>query len=243
VIGWGLFVRARRALIHSLRERAEQAESERELEVAHAREAERRRIAREMHDVLAHRVSLVSLHAGALEFHPDAPPEEIAAAAAVIRASARDALQELRDVIGVLREEDAPGSPEPPQPVLGDVQALVGESRAAGMRVDFAAGELPDDSVPATVGRTAYRIVQEGLTNARKHAPGAAVSVAVDRVDGPALVVSVVSRRAVRAGANGLPGSGTGLIGLSERVTLVGGALDHGFDAAGDFVLKATLPW
>src|SRR4051812_10056261 len=105
VIGWGLFVRARRALIHSLRARAEAAESGRELEVARARDAERRRIAREMHDVLAHRVSLVSLHAGALEFRPDAPPEEIAAAAGVIRASARDALQELRDVIGVLRED------------------------------------------------------------------------------------------------------------------------------------------
>ena len=242
VIGWGLFVRARRALIHSLRERAEQAESGRELEVAHAREAERRRIAREMHDVLAHRVSLVSLHAGALEFRPDASPEEIASAAAVIRAAARDALEELRDVIGVLREEDVPdgAAPEPPQPVLDDVPSLVAESRAAGMKIDFATVVV--DELPATVGRTAYRIVQEGLTNARKHAPGAAVAVAVERVDGPALVVSVVSRRTVRGG-DGLPGSGTGLIGLSERVALVGGTLEHGFGASGDFVLRATLPW
>ena len=88
-----------------------------------------------MHDVLAHRVSLLSLHAGALEFRPDAPPEEIAEAAGVIRATARDALEELRQVIGVLRDGGEDGAPEPPQPTLADVPALVEESRAAGMRV------------------------------------------------------------------------------------------------------------
>jgi signal transduction histidine kinase len=103
-IGWGLFVRARRQLVYSLRERAERLETEQRLKVAQAREAERRRIAGEMHDVLAHRVSLLSVHAGALEFRPDAPPEEIAEAAGVIRASAHSVLQELREVIGVLGE-------------------------------------------------------------------------------------------------------------------------------------------
>ena len=104
MVGWGLFVRAQRELVLSLRERAERLEAEQRLRVEQAREAERRRIAREMHDVLAHRVSLLSLHAGALEFHPDASAEEVAEAAAVIRASAHAAMQELRDVIGVLRE-------------------------------------------------------------------------------------------------------------------------------------------
>jgi signal transduction histidine kinase len=187
-------------------------------------------------------VSLLSLHAGALEFRPDAPPEEIAAAAGVIRASARDALQELRDVIGVLRDDPVDGSapPEPPQPTLADIPALVEESRAAGVRIEYDGADVPP--LPATVGRTAYRIVQEGLTNARKHAPGAAVRIAVHAGAGEQLMVEVLSRHAVTAGAP-LPGSGTGLIGLSERVALAGGELQHGIVPGGDFVLRATLPW
>ena len=175
VVGWGLFARARRQLVLSLRERAERLEAEQRLHVEQAREAERRRIAREMHDVLAHRVSLLSLHAGALEFRPDAPPEEIAEAAGVIRASAHEVMQELREVIGVLREGEE--GTERPQPTLADIPGLVEESRAAGMHVEC---RLDGDvDVPAATGRTAYRIVQEGLTNARKHAPAAAVTVTV----------------------------------------------------------------
>jgi signal transduction histidine kinase len=194
-----------------------------------------------MHDVLAHRVSLLSLHAGALEFRPDAPPEEIAEAAGVIRDSAHSVMQELREVIGVLRDGGEQGI-ESPQPTLADVPALVEESRAAGMHVSC---RMPtgDAGVPDAAGRTAYRIVQEGLTNARKHAPAAAVTVELT-VDGSRLSVRVVSRRAVAAavGAASPPGSGTGLIGLGERVALAGGELSHGPDAAGDFVLEATLP-
>ena len=245
VVGWGLFVRVQRELVLSLRERAATLEAEQRLRVEQAREAERLRIAREMHDVLAHRVSLLSLHAGALEFHPDASAEEVADAAGVIRASAHAALEELRDVIGVLREGPPASAPEPPQPTLSDIPALVEECQGAGMRVRCQLG-VPDAALPATLGRAAYRIVQEGLTNARKHAPGAAVEVAISaRADG-ALVVEVVSRRAVGVAAPGpfaLPGAGTGLIGLSERVELAGGELAHGPDAAGDFVLRATLPW
>lgn len=135
VIGWGLFTRARRELISSLHERAERLESEQRLRVEQAREAERRRIAREMHDVLAHRISLLSVHAGALEFHPDASPEEVAEAAGVIRATAQSAMQELREVIGVLRDEGQETIPEPPQPTLAQLPALMEESRAAGMNV------------------------------------------------------------------------------------------------------------
>src|SRR3954451_6937786 len=163
VLGWGLFVRARRELVRSLRAQADRAADE-------ARAAERRRIAREMHDVLAHRLSLLSVHAGALEFHPDAPAEEVAEAAGVIRQSAKTALEELRGVIGVLREDGGESLTEPPQPTLADLAALVEESRAAGMRV-AAQMELGDAAPSAVVGRTAYRIAQEGLTNARKHAP------------------------------------------------------------------------
>jgi signal transduction histidine kinase len=236
-VGWGMFVRARRALEQSLREKAERLESEQRLRLAQARDAERRRIAGEMHDVLAHRVTLLAVQAGALEYRPDAPPSEISQAAGVIRASAQLALQELRDVIGVLREEREDGV-EPPQPTLDAIPALIDESRAAGMNVrsqiDVAGGE-------ATVGRTAYRVVQEGLTNARKHAPAAAVDVSVCVPDG-ALVVEVRSRPSTTAPTE-LEGAGTGLIGLAERVSLAGGSLEHGRDESGDFSLRATLPW
>ena len=216
VLGWGLFVRARRELVRSLRAQGDRAADE-------ARAAERRRIAREMHDVLAHRLSLLSVHAGALEFHPDAPAEEVAETAGVIRESAKTALEELRGVIGVLREDGSESLTQPPQPTLADLAALVEESRAA-------------------VGRTAYRIAQEGLTNARKHAPGAAVTLTVRAPDGD-LQVEVRSLAPVAvAAAAPLPGAGTGLIGLAERVSLAGGTLEHGVDPDGAFVLRASLP-
>jgi signal transduction histidine kinase len=245
-VGWGLFARVRRELVLSLRERTERLEAEQRREVELAREAERRRIAREMHDVLAHRLSLLSVHAGALEFRPDAPPEEVAEAAGVIRETAQTALQELRDVIGVLRDDGERTATEPPQPTLADIPALVEESRAAGMRVE-ARIDAPDGALPAALGRTAYRVVQEALTNARKHAPASAVTVSVTTGDGPQLVVEVSSRRSVGAtvptGAEQLPGAGTGLVGLAERVELAGGELTYGSDDAGDFVLRAHLPW
>jgi signal transduction histidine kinase len=233
-IGWGLFVRARRDLVQSMREQADRAGDE-------ARAAERRRIAREMHDVLAHRLSLLSLHAGALEFNSDAPAEEVAEAAGVIRSSARAALEDLRDVIGVLREDTGESLTEPPQPTLADLTALVEESRSAGMRIT-ARIDLGDTVPSDAAGRTAYRIVQEGLTNARKHAPGAAVTLTVQAPEGDLLVeVRSLAPVAVAAGSP-LPGAGTGLIGLAERVTLAGGELEHGVDPDGAFVLRARLP-
>jgi signal transduction histidine kinase len=245
VFGWGLLARVRREHLLALRERASRLETEQRLHIEQAREAERRRIAGEMHDVLAHRVSLLSLHAGALEFRPDAPPEEIAEAAGVIRTTAHQALEELRAVIGVLRDGADGDTPEPPQPTLSEIPALVDESRAAGMRVTCQIDVADADGTSAALGRTAYRVVQEGLTNARKHAPAAAVAVTV--TGGRQLVIEVVSRRAVgvaaAVAAEPPPGAGTGLIGLNERVALVGGALEHGLDGAGDFVLRATLPW
>lgn len=113
--GWGLYLRARRELVASLRQRAEQLEADQIRNAELAREAERRSIAREMHDVLAHRLSLLSVHAGALQFHPDAPAADIASAATVIRTSASAALDELREIVTVLREEpdDAAGPPSP----------------------------------------------------------------------------------------------------------------------------------
>lgn len=242
--GWGLFVRVRRELIVSMRDRADRLEAEQEQHAELAREAERRRIAREMHDVLAHRLSLLSIHAGALEFRPGASPAESSRAAAVIRASAASALDELHAVIAVLREDTAIGTAAP-QPTLMQLPDLLTESRAAGMDLR-AYVEVPDaESLPAALGRTAYRVVQEGLTNARKHAPGATVDVTVSVTHPPGLVVEVISHPSSGAvAAAHLPssGAGSGLIGLAERLTLAGGELEHGLNADGDFVLRATVP-
>jgi signal transduction histidine kinase len=243
IVAWGMFVRARRQLVLSLRERAERAEAEQQLRVEQAQAHERARIAREMHDVLAHRISLLSLHAGALEFRPDAPPEEIARAAGVVRASAHQALEDLREVIGVLRDKSLDGDPERPQPTLANLPGLLDESREAGMHVSSEC--LVDDlaAVPEGVGRNAYRIVQEGLTNARKHAHGAAVDVTLDGAAGSGLTVEVRNRLPLGAGRAPIPGAGTGLIGLSERTSLAGGRLEHGRTPGGDFELRAWLPW
>jgi signal transduction histidine kinase len=243
VVAWGMFVRARRQLVRSLRERAERAEAEQQLRVEQARQHERARIAREMHDVLAHRISLLSLHAGALEFRPDAPPDEVARAAGVIRASAHDALEDLRTVIGILREGADGDDPERPQPTLADIPALIDESRAAGMQVRYD-WHLPDPvTVPAAVGRNAYRIVQEGVTNARKHAHGASVDVLLEGAAGEGLTIEVRNRLPVGVAAAAIPGTGTGIVGLAERASLAGGRLEHGRTASGDYRLWAWLPW
>lgn len=248
VVAWGMYLRARRQLLASLRDRAERAETEQRLRVEQARQTERARMAREMHDVLAHRISLLSMHAGALEFRPDARPEEIARAAGVIRENAHLALQDLREVLGVLRDGPERASARP-QPTLVDVPALLEESRAAGLevRADLRVHDLAD--VPAGTGRNAYRIVQEGLTNARKHAPGAAVDLLLDGGPGDGLTVQLRNGGAATVGATsaggtaGIPGSGTGLVGLTERADLAGGRLEHDSTDAGGFRLTAWLPW
>jgi signal transduction histidine kinase len=241
IVGWGMFWRGRR---QGRRERLRRAQAEQQLRVEQIRHAERTRIAREMHDVLAHRISLLSLHAGALEFRPDAPPEEVARAAAVIRASAHQALEDLRAMIGLLRDGADGEAPQPPQPTLAALPGLLEESRAAGMRV-HADVRLPDlAAVPDAVGRHALRIVQEALTNARKHAASAAVDLRVEGAAGEGLAIEVRNPAPVlAAGEPEIPGSGTGLVGLAERATLSGGHLEHGLDEDGNFRLRAWLPW
>ncbi|MEU7891591.1 histidine kinase [Nonomuraea sp. NPDC049152] len=232
VFGWGIVVRSRRQLVYSLREQAKVAGRE-------ARRLERERIAREMHDVLAHRISILSLHAGALEFRPDARPEQIAKAAGAIRESAHQALQDLREVIGVLRQPGDQGEiqPERPQPTLADLASLAEESREAGMEVTL---RMEADQAPESLGRNAYRIVQEALTNARKHAPGAPVLVAVTGGKEEGLTIAVRNKI---GWPSAIPGTGTGLIGLAERAELAGGRLEHRRTPEGDFVLEAWLPW
>ncbi|MFG2755491.1 sensor histidine kinase [Streptomyces wuyuanensis] len=242
VLGWGMLVRSRRQLVVALRERADRAEAEAGLRAEQAQRLAREAIAREMHDVLAHRLTLLSVHAGALEFRPDAPPAEVARAASVIRDSSHEALQDLREIIGVLRAPDDGEEGHRPQPTLATLEALVAESRQAGMRVVLDNAIADPAAVPAATGRTVYRIAQEGLTNARKHAPGTEVTVTVRGGPGDGLTVDV--RNPAPGGpVTGVPGSGQGLIGLTERATLAGGGLEHGKTEDGGFALRSWLPW
>ncbi|MGA4845788.1 sensor histidine kinase [Streptomyces sp. G5(2025)] len=241
VIGWGMFVRSRRELLLSLHDRALRAENEAALRAEQAQRLAREAIAREMHDVLAHRLTLLSVHAGALEFRPDAPRPEIVRAAGVIRESAHEALQDLRQVIGVLRGGDTEASGRP-QPTLAALDTLVAECREAGMEVVLDNRVTDPAAVPAALGRTAYRIAQEALTNARKHAPGAEVTVTVTGAPGEGLTMTV-RNPAPPGDVPTVPGSGQGLIGLAERAQLAGGSLAHGAGPGGGFHLEAWLPW
>lgn len=238
MLAWGMYIGSRRELIWTLRHRAESAEAEQALRVAQARDHERHAIAREMHDVLAHRISQISLHAGALGFRDDLSAAEMRANASLIQQKAHEALTDLRAVLGVLRETDR--ELLTPQPTYADVAGLVAETTAAGPEVRVR-DEVRDGPPPDPVGRTAYRIVQEGLTNARKHAPAAVVDVLLSGSPGTGL--SVELRNPLGFGPEPrTPGSGLGLVGLAERAALSGGRLDHSVEN-GTFVLRAWIPW
>jgi signal transduction histidine kinase len=236
---WGMFIGSRRELLWTLRQRAETAEAERDLRAAQARSTERERIAREMHDVLAHRISQISMHAGALTFREDLTADEVRTSAGVIQDKAHEALTDLRGVLGVLR--DGSGAPMTgPQPTYGAVAALVSELRDDGAQVTLDT-DLPDaDAVPDAIGRTIFRIVQEGTTNARKHAPAAGIRIRI--AGNPEDGIEVEIRNGRGFGTSGTPGAGLGLVGLAERAELAGGRLAHRTEA-GEFVLSAWLPW
>jgi signal transduction histidine kinase len=241
----GAFIGARRDLLAALRARAEQAEAELSLRADQARLAERTRIAQEMHDVLAHRISLIGLHAGGLEVQPDAGPDVVERSASLIRQTARSALEDLRGVLGVLRTDTTENSADlAPQPQLRDVPRLVEFSAAAGIVVDLV-DKLPEalqDAVPEVIGRTIYRVVQESLTNVHKHARDAATTVTLDGAPDVGLVVEVENVRPVAADSL-LPGAGVGLVGLRERVELAGGTLQAGATPSGGWRVRAWFPW
>jgi signal transduction histidine kinase len=245
LVAWGMFARARRQLVWSLHERAERAEAEQRLLAEHARRAERARIAREMHDVVAHRVSLMVLHAGALEVRPDLPPSEVRHTAELIRVTARQALEELRAVVGVLRDEaESQPAPQAPQPTLTEISRLVDDSRRAGTNVELQVRVERPESAPGPLSRDAYRIVQEALTNVNKHATGTTTTVALTGGPGEGLRVTVRNRLPLGPPSTAtLPGAGMGLVGLAERVSLSGGTLSHGRTHTGEFVVTAELRW
>lgn len=243
----GRMLGSRRDLVASLRAQALAAEAAAQERTGRLRAMERERIAREMHDVLAHRISMVSLHAGALKIRTDLPRDEVERAADTIHRSAHQAMEDLREILDVLRVgTDSDGTILRPQPALSDLDRLFAECRAAGMTLDID-DRLAGSEAPSTLGRTVYRVVQEGLTNCRKHAPGETVQILLERTKDDELHIWLHNALVRRRDTPLLPGSHYGLVGLAERLELTGGRLEHGIrrDAVGEvaFHLEAWIPW
>src|SRR5215469_5343165 len=231
-----LYFTARHEMLQALRDRADRAERERYLLAEKARAEERARLAGEMHDVVTHRVSLMVLQAGALSI--TATDQATRHAAEELRAAGVQALDELRDLVGILRS-----APEGDQaPAASGLAELVAESTAVGTPAELVEQGDPALASPV-VGRTAYRIVREALTNVRKHAPGAHVIVRVS-YDESQVRLSVRNTAAAAPPANGLAatGSGLGLASLRQRIELVHGTLRAGDSPDGGFCVEATMP-
>lgn len=235
-----LYFEARRQLLRSLRDRAERAEREQHLLAERARAEERRKLAEEMHDVVTHRLSLMVLHAGALGVVSS--DQAVRSSAEDIRREGALALDELRDLVGVLRN----GANAAPRTIdggaTGDPATLVAESASVGIPTELTVDGDPGRISP-TVARTAYRVVQEALTNIRKHAPGSTATVDL-RYHANGLKVAVENTRAGAAPDPALAGSGSGagLAGLRQRVELIGGRFDAGPSAGGGYRVDAILP-
>jgi signal transduction histidine kinase len=242
----GLWIGSRRRLVRALAADVEHLRVEAQLREEAARVAERSRIAAEMHDVLAHRLSLIALHTGVLATRGDTLPEPVAERLALLRGASTEALTDLRGVLGVLRAPGAaPHGAAPnragavPAPVPGDVRQLVDDARAASQSVVLTVHGRPEDA-PTTHRLAVYRIAQEALTNARKHADGAPVTMTVD-YRAPTTLVEVTNP-AGRPGPTATVGSGYGLVGLRERVSALGGHLTVGPAGGGSWRLAARLP-
>ncbi|WP_406139266.1 sensor histidine kinase [Streptomyces sp. NBC_01089] len=269
---FGLYIGARRRLMESLRERADSLERELSLladraeeRAEWARTEERTRIAREMHDVVAHRVSLMVVHAAALQAVALKDPAKASRNAALVGDMGRQALTELREMLGVLRSGEPVRAPAavPPTavplaavgvaaaaaaaaavedgPCLDELDVLVGQSRAAGMVVELLV-EGAAGTYDALVEQTAYRVVQEALTNVHKHAAGAKTRVRLAH-RGAEVALQVENGPSDAGAADaGLPSGGNGLLGMRERVTALGGVFVSGPTEAGGFRVSAVLP-
>ncbi|KOG31861.1 MULTISPECIES: sensor histidine kinase [Streptomyces] len=237
-------VRSRRAFVDAIRERAERAERTREEEAGRRVAEERLRIARDLHDVVAHHIALVNVQAGVAAHVMDKRPDQAKEALSYVREASRSALDELRATVGLLRQSGDPEAPTEPAPGLAVLDGLLDSFRKAGLPVSVAVTRADGDKpLPATVDLAAYRIVQEALTNVRKHAgPDAEAEVSVVRV-GRTVEITVLDNGAPRTGAAQPEASGGhGLLGMRERVGALGGTLTAAPRYGGGFRVQAILP-
>ncbi|MFD7439470.1 sensor histidine kinase [Streptomyces sp. NPDC059861] len=233
-------VRSRRDFVQAIRERAEKAERTREEEARRRVAEERLRIARDLHDVVAHHIALVNVQAGVAAHVMDKRPDQAKEALAHVREASRSALNELRATVGLLRQSDDPEAPTEPAPGLDRLEELVGTFRSAGLHVEVARADH-GTSLPAAVDLAAYRVIQEALTNVQKHAGTTArAEVSVVRV-GANIEITVLDNG---SGDDDAPvsGGGHGLLGMRERVTALRGTLTTGPRYGGGFRVHAILP-
>jgi signal transduction histidine kinase len=241
VAAWliGDYLRTRRAYVAQLEERAARLERERDQDRRLAADEERTRIARELHDVVAHDVSVIAIQAGAARAVQSSKPEAAAQALGLIETTARETLIELNRLLGVLRSSNGATPDRSPQPGIGQLAGLVEELRAAGLEVD-ARVEGEAQPLPPALDLSAYRIVQEATTNVLKHARARRVDIRVHY--SPTMLALDVRDDGAGRGGDPASSSGHGLIGMRERVALFGGQLRAGRDPAGGFSVHARLP-
>jgi signal transduction histidine kinase len=233
-------VRSRRAWQSEVRERLARADAEREREASRRVEQERLRIARELHDVMAHTISVISVQAGVAADVLDDAPDAARQALGEIRTASREAMAELQATVGVLREGDGQAAPRAPTPGLGQLDDLLEAARRGGLRVETVVAGQPRPLPPA-IDLTAYRILQESLTNVARHARATTATVAVRyEPDGVVLEVCDDGRGAAARADSGQ--GGYGLAGMAERAAAVGGRLEAGPGPAGGFRVWSSLP-
>lgn len=234
-------VRSRRAYVDAIRERAERAERTREEEARRRVAEERMRIARDLHDVVAHHIALVNVQAGVASHVMDSRPDQAKEALAHVREASRSALGELRATVGLLRQSDDPTAPTEPAPGLGVLDQLIEGFTRAGLPVDLDL-PVPSAALPPSVDLTAYRVVQEALTNVRKHAgDGARATVRIVRSES-ALTVTVLDDGAGHGTGGPGSGGGHGLTGMRERVHALRGTVVTGPRPGRGFQVRVTLP-
>jgi signal transduction histidine kinase len=245
LLAWvlGDSMRYRRAYYASLEDRAARLEAERDAQAQIAAVAERARIARELHDVIAHNVSVMVVQADGASYTLDTDPGRAREALAAISATGRQALAEMRRLLGVLRREEEGGtSQRAPQPGIGELGELLEQARGAGLPVSFTIEGEPQP-LPGGIALAAYRIVQESLTNTRKHAGPVASAAVTLRYSDAALVLAISDDGRGALGGAAVPGStGHGLTGMRERVAIYGGSVAAGPRRGGGFEVVATLP-
>jgi signal transduction histidine kinase len=236
----GEAIRNRRGYLAEIQQRILRAEQSREEEADRRVMEERIRIAHELHDVIAHHIALMNVQAGVAAHLLREQPDESERALALVREGGRTVLQELTVLLGVLRKTGDSSTPTTPSPSLDQVGSLIDSFAAAGLQVEWQPPEESSEELPDLVGLTAYRVLQESLTNVVKHTTDAKVTVRISRT--PAVLELDVTNTPGSPGAAVAVGSGHGLIGMRERVTTVGGTVTAGPTPEGGFRVHAVLP-